>query len=341
MFDPDVAMIGAGALGGSMAGALIRAGARLTIIDTDTEHVDAINTHGLKVLNLADEAPQKVRAMTSPDAAAWADLAIVMTPTYDRDDAAVTAAHVLKPDGAAASLQNGLGNAEVLIDALGADRVFMGSSKSSADRPAPGQPRITKLDPLTVGELDGETRPRTEWLACALTRGGIQTGVSNNIQGVLWSKFITNCCINALSAITGLRMGEVSRVPGLGPLRWEIVQECVAVVQAKGITLAGPDPETALKPHTWRKFTQPSMLQMIEAGRPIEIEAINGHLVAEAAALGIPVPINRTVTALARGCAAAVARDLGPSPDYATLTKDAEAQIDRGLTPWTETETLP
>lgn len=341
MFDPDVAMIGAGALGGSMAGALIRAGARLTIIDTDAEHVAAINAHGLQVLNLADEAPLTVRATTDPGAAGWADLAIVMTPTYDRDAAAVTAAHVLKPDGSAASLQNGLGNAEALIATLGADRVFMGSSKSSADRPAPGQPRITKLDPLTVGELDGQTRPRTEWLADALTRGGIPTGVSDNIQGVLWSKFITNCCINALSAITGLRMGEVSRIPGLGPLRWEIVQECMAVVRAKGIKLAGPDPETALKPHTWRKFTQPSMLQMIEAGRPIEIEAINGHLVAEAAALGIPVPINRSVTALARGRAAAIARDRGAAPNYTELTKAAEAEVDRGETPWTETETLP
>ena len=341
MNDPHVAMIGAGALGGSMAGALLRAGARVTIIDTDAEHVGAINAQGLRVLNLADEAALPVPAMTAPATGAWADLAIIMTPTYERDAAAATAAHVLKPGAPAASLQNGLGNAEVLIAALGAHRVFMGSSKSSADRPAPGQPRITKLDPLTVGELDGLARPRTEWLAKALTHGGIPTGISDNIEGVLWSKFITNCCINALSAITGLRMGEVSRTPGLGPLRWEIVQECLAVVQAKGLKLAGPDPIEALKPHTWRKFTQPSMLQMIEAGRPIEIEAINGHLVTEAAALGISVPINRTVTALARGRAAALARDRAAAPDYAALTATAEAEVDRGETPWEKTETLP
>ena len=340
MNDPEVVMIGAGALGGSMAGALIRAGVRLTIIDTDAEHVAAINARGLKVHGLGDGQALPVRAMTEPDRGGWADLAIVMTPTYEREEAARTAAHVLTPEGHAASLQNGLGNAEVLIDVLGPCRVFMGSSKSSADRPAPGEPRITKLDPLTVGELDGQTRPRTRWLADQLTAGGIPTGVSENIEGVLWSKFITNCCINAFSAVTGLRMGEVSRTPGLGPLRWELVEECMAVVRAKGIRLEGPDPATALRPHTWRKFTQPSMLQMIEAGRPIEIEAINGHLVREAAALGIPVPINRTVTALARGRAAAVARDQAAAPDYATLTTAAEAEIDRGETPWTQTETL-
>lgn len=340
MFDPHVAMIGAGALGGSMAGALMRASARLTIIDTDTEHVAAINAHGLRVLNLDDDRAMPAEAMTGPVEAGWADLAIVMTPTYEREAAAHTASHVLKPGGSAVSLQNGLGNAEVLIAALGAERVFMGSSRASADRPAPGQPRITKLDPLTIGELDGTTRPRTEWLADALTNGGMPTGTTDNIHGVLWSKFITNCCINALSAITGLRMGEVSRVPGLGPLRWEIVAECMAVVQAIGIELPDADPAAKLKPHTWRKFTQPSMLQMIEAGRPIEIEAINGHLCAEAARLGVPVPINRAVTALARGRAAAVARDRAPAPDYANLTALADAEIGRGETPWERTETL-
>ena len=175
---------------------------------------------------------------------------------------------------------------------------------------------------------------------CALCfKGRIPTGVTDNIDGVLWSKFITNCCINAFSAITGLRMGEVTRTPGLGPLRWEVVEECLAVVRAKGVRLPDPDPARALKPHVWRKFTQPSMLQMMEAGKPIEIDAINGYLVEEAARLGIPVPVNRVVTALARGRAAAVARDRGPAPDYAALTAAAEAEIDRGETPWDNVET--
>jgi len=332
--DPQVVMIGAGALGGSMAGALLRAGARLSIIDTDARHVAAIRRDGLRVINLADEAPIEVTAMTAPDREGWADLAIVMTPTYEREAGAATAARVLKPEGSAASLQNGLGNAEALIDAVGEGRVFMGSSRTSADMAGPGCPRITKLDPLTVGEFDGETRPRTRWLADALTRGGMPTGVSDNITGVLWSKFITNCCINAFSAITGLRMGEIARTPGLAELRWEVVDEVLAVARAKGIRLADPDPAATLKVHVWRKFTKPSMLQMMDMARPIEIDAINGHLVREAEALGIDVPVNRVLTALARGRSAAVLRDAGEPPDYAALTAQAEAEIDRGEHPW-------
>ncbi|MEM1163327.1 MAG: ketopantoate reductase family protein [Pseudomonadota bacterium] len=338
MQDPKCVMIGAGALGGSMAAALLRAGADLSIIDTDADHVAAINSDGLRVLGMGDETPVHVAARTEPDEAEAFDLAIVMVPTYERDAAARTAAHVLKADGAAVSLQNGLGNAEVLIQALGRERVFMGSSRASADRPAPGQPRITKLDPLTLGEFSGVPRPRTRWLAEALTSGGFPTELTRNIEGVLWSKFITNCCINAMSAITGLRMGEVSRTPGLGPMRWQIVEECMRVVAAKGIELPDPDPGSILKPHTWRKFTKPSMLQMMDASRPIEIEALNAHLVREARALGIDVPLNRALTALARGRNAAILRDAAEPPDYAALTAAANEEIYRGETPWDTVE---
>ena len=331
MTQRKVAVIGAGAMGGTMAGALARAGAEVSIIDTDADHVAAIRDHGLRVQGLGP-VPQ-IPASTGAQGSGWADLAIVMVPAFETAAAAQTAAGILKADGAAVSLQNGLGNAEALIDVLGRGRVFMGSTRASADRPAPGCPRITKMDPTTIGELDGVARTRSAWLAETLAAGGMQTALSDAIQGVLWSKFITNCCINALSAITGLRMGEVSRVPGLAALRWEIVEECLTVARAKGIALEYPDPVSAMKPHTWRKFTQPSMLQMIEQGRPIEIEAINGWLLKEAADLGIDVPVNRAVTMLARGRAAAVTR-AGAPPDYADLTQQAEAEVARGETPW-------
>ena len=326
-------MIGAGALGGVLAGALARAGVRVSIIDTDAEHVAAIRQGGLRVANLGDGAPLDVPAMTAPERDGHADLAVIMTPAYETENAARTALRVLKPDGAALSMQNGLGNAERLVAALGAARVFMGSTRVSADRPAPGCPRATRIDPSAVGELDGEMRPRAAWFAERLSRGGLPTEVSDNIVGVLWSKFIHNCGFNAFSAITGLRMGEVSRVPDLTAIRWQAVEEALAVARAKGVRLQHPDPVPDMKRHGWRKFTKPSMLQHVEAGRPIEIDALNGWLVREAEAVGIDAPVNRVVTALARGRALGAMRAVAP-PDYAQLATEAEAEIDRGETPW-------
>ena len=332
MDNPKVVMIGAGAMGGVIAGALARAGVDLTIIDTDADHVTAMSS-GLRVENFEMDQAWPVRAMTEPDGTGWADLAVIMTPAFETGSAARTAGRVLRPTGAAVSCQNGLGNAEALIDVLGQTRVFMGSTRASADRPTPGRLRVTKMDPTVVGELDGSTSDRTTWLADALTRGGMPTGVTDNITGVLWSKFIHNCCINAPSAITGLRMGEVTRVDGLADLRWQIAEEALAVARALDINLEYPDPIPMMKKHVWQKFTKPSMLQHIDQGRPIEIDAINGYLVTQADRLGIDVPANRMMTALTRGRALAVGRVMDP-PDYATMTAQAETEISQGLTPW-------
>lgn len=337
MQDPTVVMIGAGAMGGVIAGALADAGANLSIVDTDAEHVAAITDGGLRVAALGDEGARQIPSTTAPVADGQADLVVVMTPAYETANAAQTAARLLRPEGAAVSVQNGLGNAEALIEALGAERVFMGSTRVSADRPAPGCPRATKIGPTSVGELDGATRPRTEWFADALSRGGLPTTVSDNVVGVLWSKFIHNCAINALSAITGLRMGEVTRSDGLSDIRWQVVDEGMSVAKAKGIVLEYPDPVPEMKRHVWQKFTKPSMLQHVEQGRLIEIDAINGWLVREAEALGMDAPANRVLTALARGRALAMQRALHETTDYAALTAEAEAEVAQGKTPWDNT----
>ncbi|MEM9060632.1 MAG: 2-dehydropantoate 2-reductase [Pseudomonadota bacterium] len=334
MNDPTVVMIGAGAMGGILAAALARGGARLSIIDTDSEHVDAINRHGLRPHNFGPEEPLHVAASVAPVSDHSVDLAVVMAPAYESANAAETAARVLKPDGSAVSCQNGLGNAEALIAELGSGRVFMGSTRSSADRPAPGSPRLTKLDPTTVGELDGSSSLRAQWFAATATRGGMPTAVSDNIVGVLWSKFVHNCAVNAICATTGLRQAEIARDPALEALRDRLLDEALTVARTKGIELEKPDPQPHIRQHMWQKYTQPSMLQMVEAGRPIEIDAINGWLVREADALAIDVPANRMIAALARGRARASHQSKNGLPDYADLTEQAQNDIANGRAPW-------
>ena len=335
MDNPKVVVIGAGAMGGALAGALALGGADIAIVDTDAEHVDAINAGGLRVEGLA-EVP-RIPAAEVLDLAAAFDLALIMTPAYETEAAAQTARQLLKANGSAISCQNGLGNMEVLISALGRERVFMGSTKASADRPAPGCPRITRIDPTTIGELDGEICERTKWFQTTLEAGGMPCVITDNIEGALWTKFIHNCCINALSAITGLRMGHVTRIRALGELRWKIVDEALAVAKAKGIRLLDPTPRKTLEPHVWRKFTQPSMLQHIEQGRVIEIDAINGYLSRAGDDVGVETPVNDIVFAMAcgRGLAALFEQD---EPNYAALSAEAEAEIERGERPW---EDLP
>ena len=132
-------------------------------------------------------------------------------------------------------------------------------------------------------------------------------------------------------------MGHVTRIRALGELRWKIVDEALAVANAKGIRLLDANPRKTLEPHVWRKFTQPSMLQHIEQGRMIEIDAINGYLSRAGDEVGVETPVNDIVFAMAcgRGLAVLLEQD---EPDYAALTANADVEIDRGERPW---EDLP
>ena len=255
MNDPKVVMIGAGAMGGILASALARGGADLSIIDTDAEHVAAINANGLNPVDFGPTDPIRLPASTEPAGEGYADIAVVMAPAYESANAAITARRILKPDGSAVSCQNGLGNAEALIGELGQGRVFMGSTRSSADRPDPGCPRATKIDPTSVGEFDAAPSARARWFAETATRGGLPTTVSDNIIGVLWSKFLHNCAVNAICATTGLRQAEIARDPALEALRDQLLSEGLAVAKAKGIALEKPDPQPHIRQHMWQKYT--------------------------------------------------------------------------------------
>ena len=309
-------------------------GADLSIIDTDAEQVAAINANGLNPVDFGPTDPIRLPASTEPAGEGCADIAVVMAPAYESANAAITARRILKPDGSAVSCQNGLGNAEALIGELGQGRVFMGSTRSSADRPDPGCPRATKIDPTSVGEFDAAPSARARWFAETATRGGLPTTVSDNIIGVLWSKFLHNCAVNAICATTGLRQAEIARDPALEALRDQLLSEGLAVAKAKGIVLEKPDPQPHIRQHMWQKYTQPSMLQMVEAGRLIEIDAINGWLVRLGDALGVDVTVNRLVTAMARGRAQASRQAQHLNPDYAALTDEAQQVIARGEAPW-------
>jgi 2-dehydropantoate 2-reductase len=120
-------------------------------------------------------------------------------------------------------------------------------------------------------------------------------------MAVIWEKFALNCSINALAATTGLRAGEMARLPELDALQDRIITEVMAVTQAKGIRLPTPDLPAKIKAQCRKKFNKPSMLQHVEAGRRTEIDALNGALLREARALGVATPCNETLVALLRG----------------------------------------
>jgi 2-dehydropantoate 2-reductase len=229
------------------------------------------------------------------------DLAIVFTDSNATREAAATASAALKPDGFAMTLQNGIGNVEVLVEVLGKERVVAGVTMNSGAHPQPGLSVYTNADMTTIGELDGSRSERIVAVADMLNAAQIETEVVSDPMSYVYGKFVLNCGVNAIAAVTGLRSGEVYRTPELRALQGHMMDEVMRVVEAKGWKLSEADPRAKILHHSKLRFNKPSMLQHVEQGRRTEIDAINGALVREAHALGLAVPYNEAVVAIVKG----------------------------------------
>jgi 2-dehydropantoate 2-reductase len=307
-------------MGGAYGTLLSRIGHDVTFVDVWSDNVDAINARGIRLDGVAGTHVRRIPATTNAPSGLGADLAMVWTDANNTRAAAETAKVALAPGGFAITLQNGLGNVEALVEVLGAARVAAGSSMCSAAMQGPAHASLTHMGMTYVGEIGGGGSARTETLRAELEKAGFEVRVHPDIMSLIWTKFALNCAVNALCATTGLRLGEIARLPAMDAFQDRILDELLAVVAAKGIVLADPDIRATVKAHCWKKFSRPSMLQHVQAGKRTEIDALNGKLVEEGAKLGVPTPWNAALVALLKGVEYKATQAHGLSEeDYARL----------------------
>lgn len=315
-------MIGAGAMGGVYGGLLTRAGFDVTLVDIRKDHIEKIRSDGLTVEGVRGTHVIKLASATDAAGLPPGDLAIIFTDANSTALAARTAKALLKPDGCALTLQNGIGNVEALVAELGEPRVIAGVSMNSAAAPALARSAYTHNGMTSIGELDGKDTARIRQVAEMLNKSEIPTEIVGDPMSYVYGKFVHNCAVNALAAISGLRSGEMWRTPEMNALQEHVIDEILAVVKAKGWKLYDPDPRRKIREHTSARFNKPSMLQHMEKGQRTEIDALNGAIVREAKALGIPVPYNETVVAFVKGLEKSRRQALHEAPiDYPQLEK--------------------
>ena len=295
------AIIGAGNIGSLYGANLARTGNDVTLIDINQEHIDAIARDGLHMTGLHGEFTADVAATTDPSTVSNVDVAIVCVNGYATEAAANTAKSVLKPDGYALSLQNGLGNLEVLEATLGNGRALGGITFHSADLQAPGRVEHTNHGPTYIGELDKQRTQRVEQLASDLERAEMDPHIEPDIMRTIWGKFVHNCGLNAICAITDLRPGYIRDVPELDEFQTQIIEETLALVTAKGIQLEDPDPITLIKDYSASKFHRVSMTQHLDRGMRTEIDSLNGYVARESLHHGLTAPANDALTKLMKG----------------------------------------
>ena len=322
-----IAVIGAGAMGSVFGVKLKGPGVEVVLHDINAPHIEAIRSSGLILGDGSGERVVRIAATADIAEVRDADLALVLVDSNATADVAPLLPAVLAGEGIALTLQNGIGNVEALVAALGPERVVAGSTFNSAAFVEPGRVRHTNVGPTVIGLPAGPPTERVRALARQLTAAGFPTETSDNAMGHVWAKFVLNCAINPVTALTGLRPGEVMRhAPTAQLLQW-LLDEILAVAAAKGIRLPDPDLRRHVLEHAFERYNRPSMLQHVESGRRTEIESLNGALVREAKALGVAVPHNETIWAAVSGIDARHARErTSPELDEAALEERARRE---------------
>ena len=325
-----IAVIGAGSMGSVFGGKLARAGTDVTLCDINHTHIDAIREKGLAIADPDGTFTIDIEATDDIASLTGFDLALVLVDSSATQAVAPLLPALLSDEGAALTLQNGIGNVEALAAVLGPSRVLGGSTFVSAAMIGPGHAHHTNVGETVLGESAGGLSPRATAIAGLFRAAGFPAEASGNAMGHIWSKFALNCALAPLSAITGLRPGEVVRTPAMASLLEDVIAEILAVVAARGIALPGADPAQHIRDHAFLRYNRPSMLQHLEAGRPTEIGGLNEALVREAEALGVAVPANRALAALVRGIEARNAR--GATVDERQSEAEAQAAFARMVT---------
>ena len=292
-----ITIIGAGAMGCLFGGLLAEHGQDVWLIDVRKEQVDTLNEHGLTIVHQGKERIVQVHATTDPTEIFGTELALIFVKHAQTEAAARTAACLLKKDGYALTLQNGMGNAEILADVLGKERVLCGTTAQGAMVLGPGKIQHSGAGETILG-VCGQRADIAAQVTAIFSAAGISSRVVADIEPVLWKKLCVNVGINAITALTGLRNGQLLEQAATRLLMRDVVAEAVEVARACSLEVPDNILEHVEQVAQATAANRSSMGQDIDRQRPTEIEAINGYIVRKAQELGIAVPVNQTLVRL-------------------------------------------
>lgn len=304
-----VVVVGAGAIGGTVAARLVLAGHRPTVLEADAARVARLRDPGLSLTGVRGEAVVPLDAYV-PDQ--WPpgptpDVVLLAVRSQATEPALRPLLSRLGPETQVVSLQNGL-NEERIAALVGLGRTI-GCVVGFGATPTDGSVEQTSEGGLALGRLDGSTDRALEAVA-ALLAEAVPTRISDNIVGELWSKMLMNS-VTVLGALGGVLTGELLAPDENKRFVLAVLREGIAVAAAAGVRLAKLegvlDPMVfartdaegeaiakkvldgigrgfgRVKSVTWQDF---------ELGRPTEVDYVTGEIVRKGESLGVPVPVN-------------------------------------------------
>jgi 2-dehydropantoate 2-reductase len=297
-----IAVIGVGAMGSVYAALLADAGNEVSAIDVSSTHISAIRERGLRVEGASGDRVVHLHATDDPAEVGTVDVVIIATKAMHVRAAAEGVRPLLGPETVVLPIQNGLGSSDAVAEVVGADRVVVGVAGGfGASVISPGHAHHHGLELVRLGELSGPSTPRLDRIADVWRAAGFTVATFDDIDRLVWEKLVCNVAFSGPCAVLDATIGEVLE----SEHAWSIASACAVeafdVAVADGVGLGFDDP-VAYVSSFGRAIAgaRPSLALDLRAGRPTEIDVINGAIPPRAAELGLPAPCNTTIVALVR-----------------------------------------
>ncbi len=298
----NILIVGSGALATFFAARMAASGLAVTMLAAWPAGLRALQNNGACVSQDADIPIRcfPIRVVDSPVACLGARWALVLVKAWQTQRAAQQLSTCLAPDGITLTLQNGLGNQEILRDALGANRVAIGITTLGARLIKPGLVR-----PANKGKIILEANPQLTPLVKILRSANFELEIQADMNTMIWEKLAINAAINPITALLGLPNGALLSNSSASALMSAAGREVVDVARALGFNLDAQEIEKSIKDVALlTKDNHSSMLQDIARGAQTEIDAICGVVCRAGQEIGIPTPINLTLWKLIEAKAA-------------------------------------
>ena len=286
-------VVGPGAMGCLLAACLSKTKEEVWLIDKDKARATMIQSQGITVEGISGDWKARVNVTADPSEIGEPDLLIMAVKSYHTKEAIVKMKPFIGERTKVLTLQNGIGNIEIIGEVVGGDKVMGGVTNQGVTLLGIGHIRYAGKGETVIGRIDGKIPVELRSIRETFNRMGWETRLSRDIKGFLWSKLVINVGINALTALTGLPNGKLIDYEGTRRILREAVTEAIRIAKRKRIKLIYDDPLAKVEAVCEATAANiSSMLQDVRKKNRTEIDFINGVIVRQAQELGIAAPVN-------------------------------------------------
>lgn len=293
-----IAVIGSGGVGGFYGLKLVQAGHDVTFVARGA-HLKAMQETGLHIENdLGNNASVRVKVTNDVLSIDRPDVILIAVKMWDLQDMAHTLKKIAGPNTAVLSLQNGVIKDYILKDVFGPDAVMGGVGYVATTIGRPGVIAQTGgLQRIKIGEYDGRKSERAEELVRSFAATGVEATLSDNIEKVLWEKYVFLVGLSSMTSLTHLTIGPIRETEGSRSVLHSVVAEGVAVGRAHGVALPENYADQVMNLVDDLPYTMTSsMYHDLEKGNRIELPWLGGGVVSLAGDVNVPVPVNTFIT---------------------------------------------